>query len=492
MNAMETHLQVQGQSLHFVTGRLAEHALRDILAALTESQQFCYSIQVLPITVAALMTPKWVARHIEVPADADAVVLPGYCQGDILPLQKKISIPVHSGPRDLRNLPEFLGAEHVPAESYGDYSIEILAEINHAPRLSLAEVLAIADQLRNDGADLIDVGCNPGESWSGVASCVKALRDEGHRVSIDSLNPAEIEPAVQAGAELVLSVNSTNRQQAIDWGCPVVVIPDDPATLGGLEETVEELAIAGVPLRIDPILEPIGFGFAESLQRYWSVRQKFPDAEMLMGTGNLTEMTDVDSAGVNVLLLAICEELSIHSVLTTEVINWSRSSVKECDLARRLVHYSLRQQVPPKHLEPKLVSLRDPQVHRFGKEHLQRLAEDIKDRNYRLFVEDQTLHLVSAGLHLSNEDPFLLFEQLMQGEGQQDPPTNVDASHAFYLGYEMAKAMTAATLSKQYQQDQSLDWGYLTRPEKHHRLKISGRRAQLQTDADLPESVNEE
>ena len=80
----------------------------------------------------------------------------------------------------------------------------------------------------------------------------------------------------------------------------------------------------------------------------------------------------------------------------------------------------------------------------------------------------------------------------MQGEGQQDLPTNVDASHAFYLGYEMAKAMTAATLSKQYQQDQALDWGYLTRPEKHHRLKISGRCAQLPSDADTPESVNEE
>ena len=492
MNVTETHLEVQGQSLHFVTGRLAEHALRDMLSGLTQSQQFRYSIQVLPITVAALMTPAWVSRHIDVPADADAVVLPGYCQGEMSELQQQISVPIHRGPRDLRNLPEFLGAEHVADENYGDYSIEILAEINHAPRLSLAEVLTVANRLRDDGADMIDVGCNPGESWSGVGSCVKALRDEGHRVSIDSLNPAEIEPAVQAGAELVLSVNSTNRQQAPDWGCPVVVIPDDVATLGGLEETVEQLAVAGVPLRIDPILEPIGFGFAESLQRYWSVRQKFPDAEMMMGTGNLTEMTDVDSAGVNVLLLAICQELSIHSVLTTEVINWSRSSVKECDLARRLVHFSLRQQVPPKHLEPRLVSLRDPQVRQFGASHLEQLSADIKDHNYRLFVEDQMLHLVSAGLHLRNEDPFLLFEQLMQGEGQQAPPTNVDASHAFYLGYEMAKAMTAATLSKQYQQDQALDWGYLTRPEKHHRLKISGRRSQPSSDVDTPESVNEE
>ncbi len=90
----------------------------------------------------------------------------------------------------------------------------------------------------------------------------------GYRVSIDSLNPDEIEPAVRAGAELVLSVNSTNRERAVDWGCEVVVVPDVPETLAGLDETIELLATAGVRLRIDPVLEPIGFGFARSLGRY--------------------------------------------------------------------------------------------------------------------------------------------------------------------------------------------------------------------------------
>ena len=49
--------------------------------------------------------------------------------------------------------------------------------------------------------------------------------------------------------------------------------------------------------RIDPILEPIGFGFAASLGRYLEVRRRYPDAAMIMGTGNLTELTDVDSRG---------------------------------------------------------------------------------------------------------------------------------------------------------------------------------------------------
>ena len=48
---------------------------------------------------------------------------------------------------------------------------------------------------------------------------------------------------------------------------------------------------------------------------------------------------------------------------------------------------------------------------------------------------------------------------------------NVDASHAFYLGFEMCKAMTALQLGKQYNQDQALDWGVLTVPETdRHRL----------------------
>ena len=80
-----------------------------------------------------------------------------------------------------------------------------------------------------------------------------------------------------------------------------------------------------MPLRIDPILEPIGFGFAASLGRYLEVRRRYPDAEMMMGIGNLTELTDADSAPINVLLLGFCQELGIRSVLTTQVINWARS-----------------------------------------------------------------------------------------------------------------------------------------------------------------------
>jgi dihydropteroate synthase len=281
---------------------------------------------------------------------------------------------------------------------------------------------------------------------------------------------------VKAGAELVLSVNSSNREAAADWGCEVVVIPDDPATLAGLDETIDFLAARSVRLRIDPILEPIGCGFAASLGRYIDTRKKYPDAEMMMGIGNLTELTDVDSAGVNVLLLGICQELGIRSVLTTQVIPWARTCVRECDAARRLVHYAVQHRVPPKHVDPTLVMLRDPAVPKFGEDKLKNLAEQIKDNNFRLFAEDGLLHLVSRNLHLAERDAFVLFERLLNpgfggAKDTHKPPTNVDPAHAFYLGFELAKASIALTLGKEYQQDEALRWGMLTVAEESHRLR---------------------
>jgi dihydropteroate synthase len=446
----------------FVTGRLAEPALRQVVERLAQQRTFSYTIDVLPISVAALMTPAWIAPRLTVRPDVTHVMLPGYCEGDLAQLRRDCPVPIVVGPRDLHALPDFFGQSQRPRDDYGAYTIEILAEINYAPRLGLTAILDQADELSKSGADVIDLGCQPGETWPEVGSCVKALRDAGHRVSIDSFNVDEVARAVRAGAELVLSVNRTNREAAGDWGCEVVAIPDDPSDLNSLEETVAHLERNRVPLRIDPVLEPIGFGLAASLLRFARVRERFPDTAMMMGIGNLTELTDVDSAGINVVLLALCEEWKIGSILTTQVINWSRTSVRECDLARRLVHFAVEHRTLPKHLEPGLIALRDAQRYELGAQRLEQLADSIRDHNYRLFAEAGQLHLIAADLHLHDPDPFVLFQRLMATD-----PKNIDAAHAFYLGYELAKARTALTLSKQYRQDEALDWGYLTEPESH-------------------------
>jgi dihydropteroate synthase len=450
----------------FVTGRLAEFALRKMLDDLSPRAGFTAQVAVLPITVAALMTPKWVARHLDVPDGIDRVILPGYCAGDLAPIVERArGIPVEPGPQDLRDLPRHFGRSGESTIPYGQYDIEILAEINHAPRLEREDLLRQADQFHSQGADVIDLGCIPGTTWTQAGDAVAALRDQGLRVSIDSFDPTETALAVSAGAELVLSVNATNREHAPDWGVEVVAIPDHPGSLSGLNETIEFLLGRNVPFRIDPILEPIGFGFASSLHRYFDIKGRYPDAAMIMGVGNLTELTDVDSAGVNTILVGLCQELKIQSVLTTAVINWAQTSVKELDLARRLAYHAVTQHTLPKHLEPRLVALRDPKIAEFGADNLAELQLRIRDPNWRIFAEGGMIHALNNESFLSDPDPFVLFDQMGV----------TDASHAFYLGYELMKAKTALTLSKSYRQDQALQWGFLTEPEVSHRARTKDR-----------------
>jgi len=125
----------------------------------------------------------------------------------------------------------------------------------------------------------------------------------------------------------------------------------------------------------------------------------------------------------------------------------------------------------PKHVEANLLMLRDAELTKQDPAQLQQLASEIRDSNYRIFAADGEVHLVSRELHLHDADPFVVMEQLRSSGDDGGLPKNLDAGHAFYLGYEMCKAATALTLGKQYEQDESLNWGLATRAEGRHYLK---------------------
>jgi dihydropteroate synthase-like protein len=450
----------------FVTGKLAEPALRRMVTDLATRAGFEAEVVVLPITVAALLTTPWVARHLTVPAGVSRVILPGFCGGELGAIAAETPASVERGPRDLRDLPEFFGQRAEPSADLLLRDIQIIAEINHAPQLKLSEIVDEAAKLFVDGADVIDLGCDPESEWTGVGEAVNALLDAGFRVSIDSFQKREVELALAAGAKLVLSVNGANVEFAKGWaeryGAEVVAIPDQPTDLDSLDRTVQRLVRDGVGFRIDPVLEPIGIGFAASLGRYLAVGERYPDAQMMMGVGNLTELTDADSAAINVLLLGFCEELGIRSVLTTQVINWCQSCVRELDRARRLVYHAVFSKIAPKRLAPDLIMLRDPKRYEMGEQALRELAERVTDHNYRLFAERGELHILNGDIYLHGTDPFVLFDELRRLDSKLDP------AHSFYLGYELSKAITALTLGKNYTQDQPLRWGLLTRPETPH------------------------
>ncbi|MCH9652307.1 MAG: dihydropteroate synthase [Planctomycetes bacterium] len=444
----------------FVTGKLAEYSLREILEKLAPQVNFTYEITILNVQVAALMHVPLVKRRLNVPEGIDWVMLPGLCKGDLQILTDHFGLPFKRGPKDHFDLPEYFGQAGRPPKDLSQFDIEILAEINHAPFLSNEEILRQAEHYRQNGADLIDVGCVPGESWNRAGDVVQMLVDAGHRVSIDSFEQKEVEAAVSSGAELILSCNHSN----IDWvsklGIEVVAIPDLPSDFDSLRAIVDQLVRSDTPFRIDPILEPIGFGFTASIERYYRTRKEFPEFEIMMGIGNLTELTEVDTAGINFVLAALCQELKIHSILATEVINWAQSAIREFDYARRLVKFSIDNKSLPKHIHYQLVMLRDARLNEMGQGALNHLAQQIRDPNYRIFAEQDELHVMNRDGYWKGTDPFELFDQFEAAN-----PKELDPSHAFYLGYEMCKAMTALTLGKQYQQDQPLNWGFLSQEE---------------------------
>ena len=447
------------QRILFVTGRFAEHAVQGAVADAAALFDFDYEIIVLPITVAALMHADWVRRKLTIDRPFDRVLLPGWCQGDLASLSEACGLPFELGPKDIRDLREHFGGATV-APDLSRYDIEVLAEINHAPRLTDQQIVIAADHYRASGADFIDLGCIPGESWPRCGEVTRLLKSAGFRVSIDSFDRAEVEAAVDAGAELLLSVNAGNRDWAAGLGVELVAIPDHPHDLDSLQPTIDFLQSRGAKFRIDPIIEPIGYGFATSLARYYEARRRWPGCEIMMGIGNITEMVEVDSAGANVLLAAICQELGIRSVLTTEVITWAQSAVQEFDRARRLVKHAVDHRTVAKRVGSGLVMLRDERVREFGAAELQSLANQLTDPNYRIFVERGEIHVMNRDGYWRGRDPYLLFEQFTAGARPLEP------AHAFYLGCELSKAVTALTLGKQYTQDQALQWGILTVPEQ--------------------------
>jgi len=455
----------------FVTGRLAEFSLKRVLDDIQTERKFHYQICVLGISVAALMHVDWLCRRLSLSESFDRVVIPGWCQGDLNRLTQQFETPFERGPKDLFDLPSFLGTPPATPPDLQQFDIEILAEINHAPRMTDQQIITAAEDYRQAGADIIDLGCIPGESWSRAGDVTGLLRQSGFRVSIDSFDRSEVEAAVAQGAELVLSCNATNREWAVDLDAELVVIPDTLEELESAEASLELLTQRDCRFRLDPILEPIGHGFTASLNRYITARKRWPQAEMMMGIGNLSELTEVDSAGVNLLLTAVCQELAIYSVLTTQVINWSRTAVAELDAARKLMSHCIRNHVLPKHLDSQLLMLRDPRVHAMAEPELLELARNIRDPNFRILVCGGQIHVMNRDGHWQGRDLYQLFAQIVEDSPIADP------SHAFYLGTELANALTALELGKQYRQDQPLRWGLAARsvervePDGHQRRK---------------------
>ncbi|MGE4424720.1 MAG: DUF6513 domain-containing protein [Pseudodesulfovibrio sp.] len=441
------------QTYLFVTGKLAARALTDVLRAM--EPDFDYEIKVLNSTVAALMNTDWIADRLGEVGRFDALVVPGRCHGDVEAIQERTGIKVLRGPDDLNDLPRYFGKAGNPPD-LSKYHTRILAEIVDAYQIGLDAILRRAAYYRESGADCIDLGCPPSGGFPGVGEAVAALKSEGYRVSVDTFDRETILEADRAGVDMLLSVNSTNLEVAREIDAKVVVIPDFGEGLASLERNAARLDEWGVSYVLDPILDPIGFGFTDSVARFRDVRQNHPEAKILMGLGNLTELTHADTTGINAVLAGVMAELGIDYVLTTEVALHATGAVRELDRARRMMHYAVTNRVLPVNLTDDLLTVKDAVRPEFDDEELSAIHAQVRDRNFRIFVSRGEVVVFNRDVFLRGTDAQALFE----GMGVTDP------GHAYYIGRELERAVTAARLGKRYVQDNPLRYGYLSEPEK--------------------------
>jgi len=432
----------------FLTGKLAEPALQRVLETMP-GRQFTYTILQLGVSVAALMTTSLIKRRVLDLFNANKIVVPGRCDVNYIELKAHFSIEVLQGPDELKDLPQFFSTLPCPEKKMHN-NIKILAEIINAPLKSIDQLCREAAYYKSQGADIIDIGCLPNANFPHLEDSIINLRELGYQVSVDSVNPRELIRADKAGANFLLSLTEKTAWVAEETTAIPVVIPEAPGQCISLRLAMEKLEKLGKRYIADPILNPISFGCVRSLIEYEKLRRDFPEVPMMMGVGNVTELIDADTLGINALLIGMAAELKVEYVLTTQVSQHACRAIKEISVARDLMCTAVSDGSLPRGYPINLLSLHEKKPYVSEYPEIMELAAAIKDPSFRIQTTESGIHIFNRdGLHTAT-NPFALLPKLdLKG----------DVSHAFYLGVELARAQIAWQLGKRFVQDRPLDWG---------------------------------
>jgi dihydropteroate synthase-like protein len=432
----------------FLTGHLARARLEKVLGEIGDLG-FAWSVFDVGVKVAALMTESIILRRLPRPVDAVMIMVPGRCRANLEYLSAEFGVQFVRGPDELKDLPAYFG-KRGRSHDLSRHEMQIFAEIVDASALSVDAIVARAGAMRTAGADVIDLGCLPDTPFPHLQEAVESLRANGHTVSVDSANTEELRRGARAGAQFLLSLTESTLALASETGAMPVLVPDPHGDLPSLLRAAEAAEKRGIAAILDPILDPIHFGFMESLERYAELRRRLPAVEILMGTGNLTELTDADSGGVTAALLGLCSELFIRNLLVVQVSPHTRRTIQEHDAARRMMFAAREDASLPKDYSSALLSLHDRKPFPNTAREIGELVAEVKDANFRIETAEDGIHVYNRHGHHVAEDAMSLFSSL---------GVEKDGAHAFYLGSELMKAEIAWRLGKRYAQDSPLDWG---------------------------------
>ena len=431
----------------FLTGKLAYPGLLRILEDM-QSDAFTYSVRNLGLSVASMMTENIIKRRLKDIEQFDKIILPGRFRGNLDELSAHFQVPFERGPEELKDIPSFFGKAH--HYDLKDTDVLIFGEIVEAPNQSPEATLEIAQHYRAGGADIIDIGFMPDTPFPQFKDTITLLKEHRFKVSVDTHNTEQLLQASQYGADYLLSLKQDTLWVADESEATPIVIPDTPQQIETLYSCIEQLEKKNRAFIADPILDPIHYGFSDSIARYHRLRQDHPHIEIMMGIGNLTELTHADTAGINALLLGIISELGIKYLLTTQVSEHCRCAIREADLARRIMYAARRHSSPPTNIASGLMALHERHPFPYSPDEIKAVSESIKDKNFRIQLSEEGIHVYNRDLYKVADDPFDFYTDLDVSD---------DGAHAFYLGVELGRAQIAWQLGKRYNQDEELLWG---------------------------------
>jgi len=447
--------------------------------------------------------------------DYDVVVFPGFIPGDLSYIEKETGTRAVKGPKDLADLPfvlERIGelelSPEIPAcellkdeferraleeiertrdPAYVDehitkpgtirigglpvgpgFPMRVLAEIVDAETLPDETILERARYYRDSGADIIDIGIST-RTPDRLEEVVGLLRDDiDLPLSVDTMEPENIERAVDCGADLILSFDRDLIPMFEGLKTPAVIIPRKNGVIPKKAEERISLLEESITMAkdsdfenivADPVLDPAGFGLVESIIAY----RRFKEANqipILFGAGNVTELIDADSTGVNGLLCAIASECGADIVFSPEYSDKARGSISELATGVKMMFLARRRQSTPKDLGIDLLRLKDKRIRRDPLPDLGDLEErearastsHSMDRAgyFKIYVADKIYCL-----HFRNRRP----DHLVTGTEAKaicDTLFNLglfaDYSHALYMGRELQRAEWALKNGTSYVQ----------------------------------------
>jgi dihydropteroate synthase-like protein len=521
MRKVERMTKSRGNRVLVITGRLCE---APILSLLRDENVDVVSV---PVDVATLITSRQVVDALKGRdvSQYDFALLPGMFRQDVESLAREMGIPTFLGPVHYVDIPLVLQklqpedlSTHQPADRVltqhlrkrtDDFYVDacrfpasppdgaivigsgetrlvlthespprVIGEVVDAPRKGYYTIIKEAKQMVSAGAELVDIGMIPSEdNLDFLASTLPQIKKEIKvPISVDTMRTEEILQAVEYGADLILSLCGSTIELAESISIPFVLVPLESPDMRPPATAEDRLALLstyvrrleGTPVILDPLLMPIGHGMGESLKAYCRLGDALPGRPSLMGVGNVVEMTDADSVGMNALLGAIACENGVQLLLATENSPKTRGSIGELASACKMMYYAVRQGFAPMNIGIDLLRLKEkrlidspvriPSLRIRASEAAETASTTQQDATFQIVIKDGVIHLIR---HLPGKDVDIIGRHAIDiGAELANRGWLPSPSHSLYLGLELSKAETALRTGRNYIQDQPLFPGW--------------------------------